>query len=88
MYALQFSPSGALLAYGRGDATIVVARNPFYTPPQGDVNGDGCVDDADLLAVLFAFGQTGSNLPEDVNRDGVVDDADMLLVLSNFGSGC
>ncbi len=56
--------------------------------PEGDVNGDGCVDDADLLAVLFAFGQTGSNLPEDITRDGVVDDADLLTVLFNFGSGC
>jgi hypothetical protein len=54
----------------------------------GDVNGDGCVDDADLLAVLFAFGQSGSGLPEDVNGDGVVDDADLLIVLFNFGSGC
>ena len=59
------------------------------TPPTpGDVNGDGCVDDADLLAVLFAFGQTGSGLPEDVNVDGVVDDADLLTVLFAFGQGC
>ncbi len=55
-------------------------------PPPGDVNGDGCVDDADLLAVLFAFG--GSGGPEDVNGDGVVDDADLLIVLFNFGQGC
>jgi hypothetical protein len=54
----------------------------------GDVNGDGCVDDADLLMVLFAFGQTGSGLSEDVNNDGIVDDADLLIVLFNFGSGC
>jgi hypothetical protein len=48
-----------------------------------------CVDDADLLAVLFAFGQTGSELGRvDVNCDGVVDDADLLQVLFNFGSGC
>jgi hypothetical protein len=53
-----------------------------------DVNGDGCVDDADLLAVLFAFGQTGSNLAEDINCDEVVDDADLLSVLFAFGSGC
>jgi len=57
-------------------------------PSNGDVNGDGCVDDADLLAVLFAFGQTGDRLPEDVNCDGVVDDADLLTVLFNFGTGC
>jgi hypothetical protein len=53
-----------------------------------DTNGDGCVDDADLLAVLFAFGQTGSGLAEDINCDGVVDDADLLSVLFAFGSGC
>jgi hypothetical protein len=56
---------------------------------QGDVDGNGCVDDADLLAVLFAFGTTGDLcLSEDVNKDGVVDDADLLTVLFNFGSGC
>ncbi|MER3559323.1 MAG: hypothetical protein C4336_07670 [Armatimonadota bacterium] len=27
-----------------------------------DINGDGCVDDSDLLALLFAFGQEGSQL--------------------------
>jgi hypothetical protein len=47
-----------------------------------------CVDDADLLAVLFVFGQSGAGLPEDVNRDGIVDDADLLLMLFNFGNGC
>ncbi len=55
----------------------------------GDVDENGCVDDADLLAVLFAFGNSGSNLGRvDVNCDGVVDDADLLTVLFNFGSGC
>lgn len=55
----------------------------------GDVTLDGCVDDADLLAVLFAFGASGSNLGRvDVNCDGVVDDADLLQVLFNFGQGC
>jgi len=48
--------------------------------------GDGCVDDADLLEVLFAVG--GGSGIEDLNGDGVVDDADLLEVLFNFGSGC
>lgn len=52
-----------------------------------DVDGSGCVDDADLLAVLFDFGNTG-NRPTDINRDGVVDDADLLAVLFAFGQGC
>ncbi len=54
----------------------------------GDTNADGCVDDADLLTVLFHFGQEGNALASDVNRDGIVDDADLLNVLFNFGSGC
>mgnify|MGYP003881121087 CR=1 FL=1 len=84
---IRFSPNGQLFAYGRSDGTLVLARNPFMRR-QGDVNGDGCVDDSDLLAVLLAFGNTGSNLPADLNGDRVVDDADLLLVLLNFGSGC
>jgi hypothetical protein len=51
----------------------------------GDINGDNVIDDADLLRVLFAFGQSGSSLSEDLNGDGVVDDADLLTVLFNFG---
>ncbi len=53
---------------------------------EGDTDGNGCVDDSDLLTVLFAF---GSNDPAaDLNQDGTVDDADLLIVLFNFGSGC
>ncbi len=85
--SIQFSPNGQLFGYGRQDATVVVARNPFARAP-GDVDGNGCVDDADLLMLLFAFGQTGRGLPEDVNGDGIVDDADLLESLFNFGSGC
>jgi len=56
-------------------------------PGNGDVDGNGCVDDADLLAVLFAFGSSEAGCA-DVNSDGVVDDADLLTVLFAFGSGC
>jgi WD40 repeat protein len=83
--SLQFSPNGRLFGYGRFDATVVVARNPFWQ--NGDVNGDGCVDDADLFAVLSGFGQSGGGLA-DLNGDDVVDDADLLEVLFHFGSGC
>ncbi|MCW5935560.1 MAG: hypothetical protein KIT45_14870 [Fimbriimonadia bacterium] len=52
----------------------------------GDVNGDGCVNDEDLLLVLFAFGNLGG--PEDLDGSGFVDDGDLLIVLFNFGTGC
>ncbi|MCS7190466.1 MAG: hypothetical protein NZ843_02550 [Fimbriimonadales bacterium] len=54
----------------------------------GDVDENGCVDDADLLRVLFRSGQTGVGLAEDLNDDGVVDDADLLIVLFQLGQGC
>ncbi|GIV07630.1 MAG: hypothetical protein KatS3mg017_0832 [Fimbriimonadales bacterium] len=52
-----------------------------------DLDGNGCVDDADLLTVLFNFGSDGS-AGGDANCDGIVDDADLLEVLFAFGSGC
>jgi len=65
---------------------IEILGEPNQGGPEGDVNGDGCVDDADLLIVLFNFGNTGGQ--GDVNNDGIVDDADLLIVLFNFGAGC
>ncbi len=57
------------------------------TPHNGDVNGDGCVDDADFLLVLWRLGDN-CVCREDVNCDGIVDDADILIVLLNLGQGC
>ncbi|MCX7925959.1 MAG: hypothetical protein N2554_09135, partial [Fimbriimonadales bacterium] len=66
--------------------THYVTVQPCPAGPEGDVNGDGCVDDADLLIVLFNFGNAGGQ--GDVNNDNIVDDADLLIVLFNFGQGC
>ncbi len=65
---------------GRGPVLQIVYR------VAGDVTGDGCTDDADLLTVLFNFGS--NNAQADLNGDGIVDDADLLTVLFNFGNGC
>lgn len=59
-------------------------RIRIVTP--GDTNGDGCVNDTDLLTVLFAFGT--DDLAADLNADGIVNDSDLLEVLFNFGVGC
>ena len=66
-----------------GSSGIITAN---WSLINGDVNRDNQIDDADLLSVLFAFGQTGANLPADCNGDGTVDDADLLIVLFNFGA--
>jgi hypothetical protein len=71
-----------------GPWTIEIDNIRIYrTAVEGDVNCDGCVDDADLLSVLFEFGSTDIT-PADVNNDRTVDDADLLTVLFNFGTGC
>ncbi len=91
--AFAFSPITPYFAYvlhyveNQGyisDSLLRLAR--VHMP--GDVDENGCVDDSDLLMVLFAFGQTGTDLSEDVNRDGIVDDSDLLTVLFNWGIGC
>lgn len=92
--AYGISPNGRyIVGYGYNAAT---RRKEGYlldawgrcAPRAGDVNNDGCVDDADLLNVLFDFGVSGDNLCTDLNQDSVVDDADLLMALFEFGSGC
>jgi streptogramin lyase len=90
---VQMTPPGWLPIRPAGGETQIEVRQSavridFANVLLGDVNGDQCVDDADLLAILFAFGSEGENLPEDVNLDGIVDDADLLYALFNFGVGC
>lgn len=57
---------------------------------EGDTNGDGCVDDADLTAVILDFGAppSGNNGDTDVDNSGEVDDADITVVILKFGNGC
>lgn len=68
------------------DGVNIVIHAIGCTPP-GDVDLNGIVEDADLLAVLTRFGNTNPSLA-DVDANGVIDDNDLLIVLYNFGSSC
>lgn len=94
-WASAISPDGRyIVGNGHNGATgrievFLLDTGPRCVSHNGDVDNNNCIDDADLLAVLFAFGQSGSSLGRvDVNCDQVVDDADLLIVLFNFGQGC
>ena len=93
--ALFAEPDGSLLAVGSQVFEGQGFPTPYYRrivavryAPNGDLDGNSCVDDADLLQVLFAFGQQGADLAADLNGDATVDDADLLQVLFAFGEGC
>lgn len=78
------NPRNQVLYFLDVDGLIAV-----YDPGlQGDVDGSGCVDDLDLLPILFAFGNNCDGCPEDLNNDGTINDDDLLIVLFNFGLGC
>ena len=90
-YAYAVSPDGRyIVGQGRDAETGQYLAYLLDTWRTSDTNGDGCIDDADLLAVLFAFGGagTGNTRHEDIDKDGIVDDADLLAVLFAFGQGC
>lgn len=86
--AKAISPNSRYIAgWGYNAATARFEAFLLDRAPQipGDIDGDGCVNDSDLLLVLLAFGNAGG--AEDTNNDGVVDDADLLSVLLHFGEG-
>jgi probable HAF family extracellular repeat protein len=89
-WAFAISPNGRYIV-GQG-YNAATGRHEAYLldtgfPRRGDVDRNGCVDNADLLRVLLAFGERGYR-NEDLNWDSTIDDADLLEVLFNFGSGC
>ena len=58
-------------------------------PCQGDANGDGRTDSADLSVLLSQFGQSvTAGFGSDYNADGMVNTADLSVLLSNFGHVC
>lgn len=52
------------------------------TGVQGDLNGDGVVNAADLAILLSAWGKSG---PADLDGDGLVTASDLAALLSNWG---
>jgi hypothetical protein len=53
-----------------------------------DVNQDGSVSVADVLAILSEFGCVGAGCEYDVDGDNAVTVADVLAVLAVFGGSC
>ena len=52
---------------------------------EGDVDGSGSVNVADLLAAVNAWGTDDPD--SDINGDGIVDVSDLLIIMANWGCG-
>ncbi len=57
----------------------------FTAGKPGDLNGDGCVGQADLGILLAAYNQDDGG---DLDGDGDTDQADLGTLLGNYGDGC
>jgi WD40 repeat protein len=53
---IAYSPDGSKLAWGRADATVVVAANPYYTPPKPADSTPPVIDAAALAGTVGANG--------------------------------
>jgi hypothetical protein len=71
------------LSTQNGDSDIFV--NVVLSQLSGDLNGDGCVNQADLATLLSCFGVGACG---DVDGDGDTDQADLAALLANYGAGC
>ena len=84
--------------YAGGGFTVSPAGDSFVARWQGcaiepaipgDVNGDGVVDELDLIELLPCFGLPATppcDTGQDVNGDGVVNVLDLIELLLNFGA--
>ena len=66
---------------------LIDADEAEQNPCPEDVNADGAISVADVLAVLSEFGCT-SGCTVDVNGDDSVNVSDILVLLAAFGSDC
>ena len=71
------------IVFGDPSLRVVGVANPL-----GDLNGDGCVDQADLGILLADWGCIGQECAGDCDDDGDTDQADLGLLLAHWGEGC
>jgi hypothetical protein len=68
---------------------ILITERDIDTMMLGDLNGDGKIDDSDVLILATAFGSTPEdenwNPQADLNEDSTVNYKDLLMLAVNYG---
>jgi hypothetical protein len=71
---------------GHGTPPLVdMGAYEFQVAIPGDLNADGCVDQADLGILLASFGVDAGG---DLDNDDDTDQADLGILLAHWGEGC
>jgi hypothetical protein len=70
------------------DDVLFCAAQHGIRAPRGDLDGDGCVNDADLGIFLSNWGCTGKGCSGDIDGDGDTDHGDLGILLGQWGEGC
>jgi len=81
----SFTMLGDIVDLGQRPESIATWVPP---PLPGDLNGDGCVDQADLGILLADWGCAGGDCPGDCDGDGDTDHSDLGILLAHWGEGC
>ena len=73
--------------YALQDANYNVTALVTLHTIDGDANGDGQVDDTDLLALgdFYGYDAGGGDLVGDFNHDGYEDEDDFMILFANYG---
>jgi T5SS/PEP-CTERM-associated repeat protein len=79
-----------LTVTGQGNFSVTYDANgvTLTALPLGDLNGDGCVNQADLGILLADWGCTSGDCPGDLDGNGDTDQADLGILLAHWGEGC
>ncbi|GIW65731.1 MAG: hypothetical protein KatS3mg094_250 [Candidatus Parcubacteria bacterium] len=85
---IHFSGSPFLLTEDKILSSMDPNNPDNITLINGDIDGNSIIDDADLLKVLFNYGNNNDDaLEADINFDGMVNDEDLEIIRRNFGKG-
>jgi len=71
-----------------GEWIVDIGSDEFGSIFPGDLNADGCVDQADLGILLADWDCSGGDCPGDCDFDGDTDQADLGILLAHWGAGC
>ena len=87
LHATAINDDGYITGYGSNPDGVVQTSFLLTPIPLGDLNGDGCVDQADLGILLADWGCM-SDCVGDLDSDGDTDQADLGILLAHWGEGC